>query len=75
MVKKTKGQGTAGRFGTRYGRKLRNKVSAIEAKQKANHSCPSCVADKVKRTAKGIWECKKCGYKFAGKAYTVGDSK
>ena len=73
MAKKTKGQGTAGRFGTRYGRKLRNKVSAIEAKQKASYLCPECSAEKVKRTAKGIWECKKCKHKFAGKAYTIGE--
>ena len=73
MATKKKGQGTAGRFGTRYGRKLREKVSAIEAKQKSNHTCPNCAKDKVSRTAKGIWECKKCKHKFAGKAYVPGE--
>ena len=72
MAKK-KGQGTAGRFGTRYGRKLREKVSAVEAKSKAKHPCPKCLDKKVKRVAKGIWECAKCKHKFAGKAYSPGD--
>jgi len=73
MAAKKKGQGTAGRFGTRYGRKLREKVSILEAKQKAKHTCPKCQANKVKRVAKGIWLCTKCKNKFAGRAYTPGE--
>lgn len=72
MAKKSKGVGSAGRFGTRYGRKLRSKISMVEAEQKKNHICPSCKKPKVKREAKGIWKCSKCGHKFAGRAYVPG---
>jgi len=65
--------GTAGRFGTRFGVKLRKKISAVEKKLRQAHTCPSCQQKKVKRVAKGIWQCKKCNYKFAGKAYVPGE--
>jgi large subunit ribosomal protein L37Ae len=72
MAKKKEGIGSAGRFGARYGVKLRKKVSMVEAEQRKHHECPSCKQPKVARDAKGIWNCKKCGYKFAGRAYTPG---
>lgn len=61
--------GTAGRFGPRYGKKIRAKVAEIEKKQKARHACPKCNLPHVKRVASGIWKCGKCGTKFAGLAY------
>lgn len=67
----TKKIGSAGRFGSRYGRKIRNKVSNVEKKQKKWQKCPKCMKLKVKRVAKGIWECRKCGAKFTGRAYEV----
>ncbi len=65
----TKKVGTAGRFGPRYGRTIRQKVTEIEKKQKRKHKCPYCNYFKVKRVSVGIWQCKKCNTKFAGKAY------
>jgi len=65
----TKKIGTAGRFGVRYGKKDRQIVADIEKIQKQRHVCPNCKMSYVKRVAKGIWKCKKCGYKFAGLAY------
>ena len=62
--------GTAGRFGVRYGRKIRKKVSEIDREKKKRHICPKCKMPYVKRLASGIWICKKCGTKFAGKSYT-----
>lgn len=62
--------GTAGRFGPRYGKKVRDIVAKIEAIQRQKHVCPRCNLPYVKRYAKGIWICKKCGNKFAGGAYT-----
>ncbi len=61
--------GTAGRFGPRYGKKVRQKVSEIEKKQKKRHICPKCSLPYVRRLAKGIFICGKCNNKFAGQAY------
>lgn len=60
----------AKRFKARYGSTVRKKVAEIEREQKALHMCPSCGAPKVKRASIGIWRCVKCGYKFAGGAWT-----
>ena len=65
----TKKVGTAGRFGTRYGRKLRKRVSEVEGKMKMWHKCPYCNKLKVKRNFSGVWQCRSCKTKFTGKAY------
>jgi len=39
--------------------------------QRKLHKCPYCNKIKVKRVALGIWQCKKCNAKFAGKAYSI----
>jgi large subunit ribosomal protein L37Ae len=65
----TKKVGTSGRFGVRYGGKIRLKVAEIEKKANAEYECPSCKKIQLIRIAKGIWQCEKCRYKFAGKAY------
>ncbi len=69
MAKRTKKVGPAGRFQARYGVKARTRVRNVEILQKAKHICPSCGHQKVKRVSTGIWQCKKCGTKFAGGAY------
>ncbi len=61
--------GSAGRFGARYGKKVREKIAEIEKLQKQKHLCPRCGEKKVIRISKGIWKCKKCNVKFAGLAY------
>jgi len=67
----TKKIGSAGRFGARYGRKLKKKLVDVEKVQHVKHTCPFCKkVGGVKRVASGIWTCKKCEAKFAGKAYT-----
>jgi large subunit ribosomal protein L37Ae len=58
------------RFGSRYGRRPRKKFAQIEKEQRAKHKCPYCNKTAVKRIAVGIWQCRKCDIKFAGKAYT-----
>jgi large subunit ribosomal protein L37Ae len=65
----TKIVGSAGRFGPRYGKKIRKLVSEIEKLQKKRHSCPKCKMPYVKRISTGIYYCKKCKTKFAGRAY------
>lgn len=68
MSKKRK-VGSAGRFGVRYGKRIKNLVSDIEKSKNAKHLCPKCKMKHVKRESVGIWSCKKCGVKFAGGAH------
>ncbi len=69
---RTKKVGITGRFGARYGSTIRQRVIAIEKGLRAKHACPNCLKNTLKRVSAGIWECKKCGLKFAGKAYKPG---
>ena len=69
MAEKKSTTGSAGRFGARYGRVARRRVSEIESDTNADHACPECGAEKVSRKGTGIWQCAKCEYKFAGGAY------
>lgn len=62
---------TAGRFGARYGKKIRQQVIDIEKKQKGWHKCPYCTKNRVKRVSKGIWQCRSCKAKFANRAYEM----
>lgn len=67
---RTKKVGTAGRFGPRYGLKIRAAVAKIEAKYRNKRLiCPFCHKKALKRIAFGIWQCKKCGVKIAAYAY------
>ncbi len=68
---KTKKVGSTGRFGARYGKTIRQKVLAVEKKQKKKQICPYCKKPTAKRVALGIFLCKKCDSKFTGKAYEV----
>ncbi len=67
----TKKVGSAGKFGSRYGRKIKRLVSGIEKKQRAKQKCPYCNKLAVKRLSLGIFKCNKCDSKFTGKAYFV----
>ncbi len=67
---RTKKIGSAGRLGPRYGTKIRKLVVEVERKLKQDYKCPSCGALRVNRTGASIWECRRCGAKFAGAAYT-----
>jgi large subunit ribosomal protein L37Ae len=68
-MERTKKVRAAGKFGVRYGRKIRERFIEVEKTQRKRHACPSCLKKTVKRVSKGIWQCNKCGLKFAGKAY------
>ena len=74
MTKKKK-VGSTGRFGARYGLKIKKKVLEIEKIQRKKCKCPFCAKLTVKRLATGIWYCKACKTKFAGGAYAPGISK
>ena len=60
---------SAGRFGPRYGRKIRVKISNIEAQMKQKHKCPQGGRKSVKRINTAIWQCSKCETTFAGGTY------
>jgi large subunit ribosomal protein L37Ae len=66
----TKKVGSTGRFGSRYGLKIRKKILNVEKTLKSKHKCQTCARNTVKRVASGIWYCKKCDRKFTGKAYS-----
>ena len=63
--------GPAKRFGTRYGKAVKEKVAVIEKVQRSLQKCPHCNHIKAKRVSAGIFECKGCGAKFVGRAYAV----
>ena len=69
MAKRTKKVGASGKYGTRYGVKIRRSLGKIDSMKAARYVCPRCEHESVRRVSTGIWECKKCGYKFAGGAY------
>ncbi len=66
---KKKKVGSAGRFGSRYGRRPKLRVSKIEKISKGTYECPSCHKNGLKRESFGIWKCKKCGKKITGGAF------
>ena len=69
MAVKRKKIGAAGRFGAGYG-KVKEKLSAVEKKQRTRQDCPFCKG-RAKRKAKAVWECAKCKKVFAGGVFTV----
>ena len=69
---RTKKIKSAGRFGPRYGKRIRQLVIDIEQKQRKKKKCPYCKKiGQIKRAAAGIWSCKKCRKKFTNKAYFI----
>ncbi len=67
----TKTVGSTGRFGVRYGRRLRAKVHEIERKQRQKQKCPYCRRLRARRVSVGIYHCRTCNSKFTGAAYTI----
>ncbi len=66
---RTKKVGTTGRFGNKYGSRVRHMVAKIEANSRAQHVCPQCLRITLDRMSAGIWKCKKCNVTIAGGAY------
>ncbi|NLI62862.1 MAG: 50S ribosomal protein L37ae [Methanosarcinaceae archaeon] len=60
---------SSGRFGARYGRRDRKLVADLEKRTNSAHVCAFCDQPYVGRVGTGIWECSKCGNKFAGGAF------
>jgi len=69
MTTKSKKTKSAGRFGPRYGKTVRDKLVQVEKKQRVKQTCPFCGKVGIKRVAKGIWKCQRCEKKFASNTY------
>jgi len=69
MPSKTKKARASGRFGARYGKTVREKLSKVEDKQRKKQTCPLCNRPGAKRLSKGIWKCSKCNKKFASDTF------
>lgn len=70
MAVKKKKIGASGRFGAGYG-KVKERLTNIERTQRKKQECPFCGKDSVKREAKAIWNCKRCGKKFASGTFII----
>ncbi len=57
-------------MGSRYGVKIRKRITAVKSVQKQKHACPQCGKKNVKREGYARWTCKNCGAVFAGGAYS-----
>ena len=66
---KVKKVGPAGSLGPRYGTVVRRRYAEVVAGMRVPHECPRCHVRAVKRLTVGVWNCRKCGVKFAGGAY------
>ena len=60
-----------GGYGARYGASVKQKLVNAIKKMKSWQKCPYCSKKRVKRISYGIWHCRACDSKFAGKAYEV----
>ena len=67
--------GSVKRFGSRYGRTVREKLGKIEKEQRKKQKCPYSNKKQVKRLSPGIWYSPKTGKKFTARAYTAERTK
>ena len=70
MGKRTKKVGPTRGLGPRYGATVRKRYIKTVTEMKKPHKCPQCGLPRVKRVSVGVWKCRKCGFTFAGGAYT-----
>ena len=69
MERRTVKVGITGKFGTRYGAKLRKQVKAIDILQRTKYICTFCGKNSIRRFAVGIWRCRACRRNIAGGAW------
>ncbi len=71
MAKGTKKVGITGKYGPRYGVKIRKQIKEASRHRIRPQRCPECQHDAVKRVSSGIWLCNHCDLKFAAAAYST----
>ncbi len=69
MARRTKKIGIAGKFGARYGVKIRRRIKDIDSQRAVALNCPKCQHASLHRRDTGIWNCRHCDHTFAGGAY------
>ncbi|MFZ0891699.1 MAG: 50S ribosomal protein L37ae [Thermoplasmata archaeon] len=69
MSKRTKKVGNTGWMGPRYGIRIRRRVLEIDRSREPRAACPKCATVTVARVASGVYECHRCGNRFASGAY------
>ena len=74
MERRTAKVGITGKYGTRYGAKLRKQVKAFEILQRTKYVCPFCGKTSVRRHSVGIWNCSACRRSVAGGAWEYSTS-
>jgi len=67
---KTKKVGPTRGLGVRYGSTVRKRYIKVITELRKPHRCQQCGFVRVKRVSVGVWSCSKCGFTFAGGAYT-----
>jgi large subunit ribosomal protein L37Ae len=72
MSQRTRKVGSTGWMGPRYGIRIRRRVVEIDRIKAARSPCPRCATVTLKRVASGIYECSRCGTRFASNAYAFG---
>ncbi|MCI4368465.1 MAG: 50S ribosomal protein L37ae [Solirubrobacterales bacterium] len=69
MSKRTKKVGNTGWMGPRYGIRIRRRVLELDRSRVPSAACPHCSTVSVDRIASGVFECRRCGVKYASGAY------
>jgi large subunit ribosomal protein L37Ae len=69
MSKRTKKVGATGWMGPRYGIRIRRRVLEIDRARSRSAPCPRCSTVTLRRVASGVYECRRCGTRFASNAY------
>ena len=69
MSKRTKKVGATGWMGARYGIRIRRRVLEIDRARARPTACPRCATTTLHRVASGVFECRRCGTRFASNAY------
>jgi large subunit ribosomal protein L37Ae len=69
MSKRTKKVGNTGWMGPRYGIRIRRRVLEIDRARSVSAACPRCSTITLDRVASGVFECRRCGVRYASGSY------